>query len=140
MQKRISTFLSNSRLCNDGWMKNQIVIAPDSTAETEALLQGLIAECHQIIREVVVPSANAAAEDHERRRYLQTAAELVRVGAAVGDTLARLRGGVTQETRQRIVVERVEKTAAALLDIPKAVKAGAPRACQPADKPGEGVP
>jgi len=119
-------------------MKNQIVIAPDSTEQTETLLQGLIAECHHIIRDMVLPSAQATAEDHERRRYLASAVELVRIAATVGDTLVRLRGGTTQETRQRIVVERIEKSAA-LIDIPEPVRGAARCACPQADKPGEGV-
>ena len=71
----------------------------------------LIAECRQIIREVVVPAAEAAQEGGERRRYLESAMALVRVANATGDTIARLRGEVQDEIRQRIIVERIEKTA-----------------------------
>ena len=90
-------------------MKNSpTVLASDPT---EAQLQALIAECHQIIRDVVVPSAHATDDDDERRRYIDSAVQLVRIAASAGDTVARLRGGTTQETRQRIVVERIETIA-----------------------------
>jgi hypothetical protein len=64
----------------------------------------------------------------------------VPVANATSDAIARLRGGVQDEFRQRIVVERIEKTAAALLDIPGPVRAAARRACPTVDKPGEGAP
>jgi fructoselysine-6-P-deglycase FrlB-like protein len=121
-------------------MKNPPVVISDSTDEAEAQLQALIAECRQIIREVVVPAAEAAEEGGERRRYLDSAIALVRVANATGDTIARLRGGVQEEFRQKIIVERVERTAAALLDIPRSVRAGARHACPQVDKPGEGGP
>lgn len=78
-----------------------------NTDKTESRLEALIAECHQIIREIVLPATAVARDDIERRRYLDSAVELVRTGAAVGDTIARLRGGVAAEHRQRITVERI---------------------------------
>jgi hypothetical protein len=96
-------------------MKNQPVVIPPSTEanpdHTEALLQGLIAECHQIIRDVVVPAAQGAGTDSDRRYYLNSVVDLVRIANASGDTVARLRGGVHQELRQRITVERIERRA-----------------------------
>ncbi len=120
-------------------MKAEPLPAPNESPDaTEALLQALIAQCHQIIREVVVPHAEAAQTINDRLRYLDQVSHLVRNATAIGDTVARLRGGTTQETRQRIVVERIEKSAA-LLDIPKAIQAATRRTYPPADKPGEGV-
>lgn len=89
-------------------MKNPIALPePDPEDQTEGLLQSLIAECRQIIRDVVLSSAQATADDAERRRYLVSAVELMKIGASAGDAIARLRGGATPELRQRITVERV---------------------------------
>ena len=83
--------------------------SPTTADTTEARLEALIAECHQIIRDVVLPSATAVDSDMERRRYLDSAVELVRSATTVGDTVARLRGGAAAgEHRQRITVERVQ--------------------------------
>lgn len=82
---------------------------PDSTTDTaQAQLEALIAECHQIIRKVVLPSATDTDDGRERRQYLNCAVELVRIGATVGDTVARLRGAAAAEHRQRITVERIQ--------------------------------
>jgi len=61
-------FLSNRHVFDNGGMKNPPVVISDSPDEAEAQLQALIAECRQIIREVVVPAAEAAEEGGERRR------------------------------------------------------------------------
>ncbi|HEY0267163.1 MAG TPA: hypothetical protein VGC16_10455 [Rhizomicrobium sp.] len=82
-------------------MKNEI----DSA---EALLQALIADCRAVIRDVVLPYAHATRDDGERRRYLDSAVDLVKIGAAVGDAIGRLRGGQPGEQRQRIIVERIQ--------------------------------
>jgi len=74
--------------------------------DSELLLQALIEECRQMVHDVVVPAARAARDDHERRRYLGSAIELVRAGATVGDAIARVRGGA-QQSHQRITVDRV---------------------------------
>lgn len=80
----------------------------DETEATEVLLQSLIAECHQIIHDLVVPAARSSRDHEERRRYLDTAMELLRTGATVGEAVARLRGGVVNQTQHRIIVERVQ--------------------------------
>lgn len=77
--------------------------------DTEAQLGALIAECHHMIREVALPAAATARNDLERRLYLSSAIELVRIAATVADTVGRLRGGSAAEHRQRITVERIEK-------------------------------
>lgn len=90
-------------------MTTALILPPDASRdETEALLQGLIAECRQIIREVVVPAARDARDDDEKRRYLDTAIDLVRIGATVGEAAARLRTGTTAQTHHRITVERIQ--------------------------------
>lgn len=90
-------------------MKKPIALpTPDDT--TEALLQSLIAECHAVIRDVALPSALGTDDGGERRRYLYCVIDLVRIGASVGDSVARLRGG-GGEARQRITVERVQSLA-----------------------------
>jgi hypothetical protein len=91
-------------------MKKHIALpTPDDT--TEALLQSLIAECHAVIRDVVLPSALGTDDGNERRRYLGCVSDLAGIGASVGDTIARLRGGGGVEARQRITVERVQSLA-----------------------------
>jgi hypothetical protein len=89
-------------------MKNPIADSPSSQDPTEALLQDLIGECRDMIRAMVLPSAQATDDDDARHRYLNCAMALARTGATVGDTIARLRGGLTMEQRQRIIVERVQ--------------------------------
>jgi len=75
--------------------------------DSEQLLQGLIEECRLIIRDVVVPAARDADDIDDRRRYLSCAVDLVRIGATVGEAIARVRGGTAQETHHRITVDRV---------------------------------
>jgi hypothetical protein len=90
-------------------MKKQTAL----TDTTEDQLRALIAECHQIIREQIVPYAASAESDTNRRFYMGSVVDLVRIAAAVGDTIGRLRAGGAIEQRQRITVERVQ-TAPAL--------------------------
>lgn len=75
--------------------------------DSEHLLQGLIEECRQIIHDVVVPAARDADTIDERRRYLSSAVDLVRIGATVGEAIARVRGGTAQRTHHHITVDRV---------------------------------
>jgi hypothetical protein len=66
-------------------------LSPPGAGQTEVLLLDLIGECHAIIREFVLPAAQAENGGVQRRRYLACAVELVRIAAAVGDAIARLR-------------------------------------------------
>ena len=76
--------------------------------DTESLLNGLIAECHLIIREVALPSAIRAFDVASRQAALHTAMQFAETGASVGKTVAKLRGaGQSAEMRQRYIVERV---------------------------------
>jgi hypothetical protein len=86
-------------------MKKQTAPIADTT---EDQLRALIAECHQIIREDVLPHAAKVQDDTDRRFYMNSVIELVRIAATVGDTIGRLRAGGAIEQRQRITVERVQ--------------------------------
>jgi len=77
--------------------------------QTEALLQGLIAECGEIIRSQIRPAMAAAESHHQTSAYADAVVALVRISARAGETVARLRGGGGSETRHRITVERVSQ-------------------------------
>jgi len=98
-------------------MTNAPVLAAPGNSEspdtTEALLEGLIAECHAMIRDVILPAARAA--DHaDRRQYLGSANHLMDSAVKLGDAIGRLRGTAPlPELRQRITVEKIERQPAA---------------------------
>ena len=71
---------------------------------TEALLDALIEECRHLVREVALPSMCATSDPLDRMRFMETAVSLVKAGAEVGNTVARLRAG-TPGTRHWVVVE-----------------------------------
>lgn len=74
----------------------------------ETLLHALIAECHTIIRDDVIPASRGATDTYERARFYQSAVDLVRIATGAVDAITRLRGGATNgEMRQRITVERI---------------------------------
>jgi hypothetical protein len=76
--------------------------------DTEHLLNGLIAECHLLMRTVTLPSAMRAGDADTRREFLNSAMSIAKVGAKVGRAVAKLRGaGVSTEIRQRHISERV---------------------------------
>ena len=78
-------------------------------ADTEDLLNGMIAEMHYVMREVALPSACTANEIDTRSRFLGTVMQLATTGAKVGKTIARLRSAdnVTELREHRIVEEIV---------------------------------
>lgn len=77
---------------------------------TEVLLQGLIAECQAIIREAVLPGLRDAADHHHRRYYIHSITDLLDRAVNLSDAIGRLRGTApTQEFKQRITVERIER-------------------------------
>lgn len=63
--------------------------------ETEGLLNALIAECGALLRDVAFRSACQAPDVDDRIRFLAAAENLARTGAAVGDSIGRLRSGGT---------------------------------------------
>jgi hypothetical protein len=77
------------------------------TDTTEAQLQALIAQCQDMVRTLVLPAA-ATADNGWRIQYLRSAMEIVKTGAEVGDSIARLRGGGASQHRQHITVERID--------------------------------
>jgi hypothetical protein len=81
--------------------------------DTEHLLNGLIAECHLLMRSVVLPTAMRAIDADTRSRFLGTATSLAQTGAKIGRAVAKLRGaGAVNEIRQRHVTEHVLTTPA----------------------------
>jgi hypothetical protein len=76
----------------------QTVIARER--DTEYLLNGIIAECHYMMRELVLPTAAEARLGDQRVRFISTAIDLARTGASVGKAVAKLRAAVQiPETR-----------------------------------------
>jgi hypothetical protein len=80
--------------------------AGDPKFDTEDLLNSLIAECREYVRIIGAHFGDPATDPHVRWQMMERMMELVKTGATVGETVARLRGGATSETRQRIIVER----------------------------------
>lgn len=76
--------------------------------DTEHLLNGLIAECHLLMRSVAMPTAMRAIDADTRNQFLGTAINLAKVGAKVGRAVAKLRtsGANNTEFLQRDVRER----------------------------------
>ncbi|MBV9993194.1 MAG: hypothetical protein JOZ72_18115 [Alphaproteobacteria bacterium] len=81
------------------------------TAETEDLLNGLIAECHYLMREVALPSAASTSWVDSRNTYLTQAMRLAGTGAEIAGAVAKLRiaDRVTPEAQGRII-DAVAKT------------------------------
>lgn len=79
----------------------------EQDASAEILLQGLIAECGEIIRLQLRPAIAASTNHHHVYSYTEAAVSLVKIAARAGETVARLRGGGSAETRHRITVERL---------------------------------
>jgi hypothetical protein len=75
-------------------------------ADTETELNGLIAECRFLMREVAYNSACLTYDPEDRIRYLTSAQNMALTGAKVGETVAKLRGGgePAVETRRHELV------------------------------------
>jgi hypothetical protein len=87
----------------------------DHAAQTEDLLNGLIGECHYLMREVAFRSICQCADPNDRMQFMRTAMEFAKTGAEVANAVVHLRGGaVTSETRQTIRVEHMQKTTTAV--------------------------
>lgn len=88
-----------------------------NSGDTEHLLNGLIAECHLLMRAVTLSSAMRAGDADTRREFLNSAMSIAKVGAKVGCAVAKLRGaGVATEIRQRHISEHVYSGPAPLLE------------------------
>jgi len=91
-----------------GRAPRRVASGPPDVDPAEALLHALIAECHAIIRDDVVP-ASRIAQEFDRTRYYHSVVDLVGIANSSVDAITRLRGGgATPELRQRITVERVQ--------------------------------
>lgn len=80
----------------------------DPAADTEALLNGLIADCRFLVREVAFHSARLTPNPDDRLRFLSAAQNIMITGAKVGEAVAKLRkGGVSkvEERRHHMVYE-----------------------------------
>lgn len=87
--------------------------------ETEALLNGVIADCRLFLREIVFHSARLAALESDRSTFIQDACRMAKTAGGVGKEIARLRRAANTdrvgENRQRIIVERVERIPARVI-------------------------
>lgn len=79
--------------------------------DTEDLLNGLIAECHYMIRAVALPSASRTVDPVTRQRFLGTMMDFANTGARLGKTVAKLRAAerVIELSRHEII-EQVART------------------------------
>jgi len=73
--------------------------------DTETLLNGLIAECHFLMREVAFRTICDSRDPLDRLRFLEATQSMMRAGAIVGDSIARLRHGPVKQIRQSFVHE-----------------------------------
>lgn len=86
------------------------IIRPDPVAaKAEEMLTKLIFECHFMMKEVAFRSMCQCIDPTDRRRFMDSAMDFAKTGAEVAGAIAVLRGGSpVRETRQRIVIERLE--------------------------------
>jgi hypothetical protein len=76
--------------------------APDPSAQTETLLNGMIAELHMLMRSVALPTATRTVDFGSRRAFLGTAMELAKTGGKLGRVVAKIRkSGTVPEYRER---------------------------------------
>ncbi|HVU19169.1 MAG TPA: hypothetical protein VHE09_00435 [Rhizomicrobium sp.] len=88
----------------------QAAIARDG--DTEYLLNGLIAECHYMMRELALPTAAETKDSETRQQYISCAMNLALTGAKLGKSVAEVRSaGMTRELRQRHIIEHLERAA-----------------------------
>lgn len=83
-------------------------VANASDAETHAVLNAIIGECHFYMREVVFRSICNSTDHADRVDWVNSAMRLAETGAKVADSVGRLRNGpqITQ-TAHRMTVEKV---------------------------------
>lgn len=94
--------------------------------DTETLLNGLIADLRDLLRDVAFRTACLTPDPDDRFRFLASAQHLARTGAKVGDTIARLRGGNAPPApmrHQRITVEHVQTITRGGVPAPQSVSA-----------------
>jgi hypothetical protein len=86
---------------------------PPAASDTETELNGLIAECRYLMREIAFNSARLTYDADDRIRFLASAQGLALTASKIGRTVAQIRAaGATpppmEERRQRITVEHVQ--------------------------------
>lgn len=82
----------------------------DPSVQTEDLLNGLIGECHYLMREVAFRSICQCSDPVDRVQFMRMAMDFAKTGAEVANAVVHLRGGtVISETRQTIRVEHMQK-------------------------------
>ena len=90
-------------------MKNQTPLQSEIADPTEALLQGLIAECRTVIRDEILPAARAG-KYKDWQNHISDVTSVMRAAVRLADAVGRLRRPEpTPELRQRITVERVQR-------------------------------
>ena len=82
---------------------------PPPTDPAEALLQGLIAECHAVIRDVLLPGLREVSHD-DHRYHIHSITDLMSEAVKLSDAVGRLRGNQAQpKLRQRITVDKIQR-------------------------------
>lgn len=74
---------------------------------TEFLLNGLIAECHLMIREVAMGSMCATNDARVRMNFMSSAMALAKTGADIAETIGHLRSGHADEERKHVTMEHI---------------------------------
>jgi hypothetical protein len=93
---------------------------PASLPNTEALLNGLIAECGALLRDVAFRSACLTSDANDRIRFLTSAENLALTGAKIADSVTRLRAGgapPVETHRHEMVFTHVQATPSPLEDM-----------------------
>lgn len=78
-----------------------------NSACTEFLLNGLIAECHLMIREVAMGSMCATNDARVRMDFMSSAMALAKTGADIAETIGHLRSGNAGEERKHVTMEHI---------------------------------
>ena len=88
-------------------MENQI--APQTEDPTEALLQGLIAQCRAIIQDEILPAARAG-QYKDWQSHIRDVTDVMDTAVKLADAVGRLRRPEPPppEMRQRITVEKIQ--------------------------------
>ena len=67
--------------------------AQSPPADTESLLNSMIAECHYLMREVAFRSMCQTRDAHDRVRFMASAMNFATTGAKLAETIVHLRNG-----------------------------------------------
>lgn len=84
-----------------------------AASDTETELNGLIAECRFLMREIAFNSARLTYDADDRIRFLSAAESMALTAAKIGDTVGRLRGGgapVVETRRHELVYTHIQSS------------------------------